>query len=136
MATSRSAAGIEAHYRSKVHYEAKDGKPRHAVVLRVFDGAPIPEYLRALAPADADEKLLLVIAGTSKEPRPHGTEKHVCVKQGTRAWVALRLACTTWFKDSMLEVIPARAVTGVNGQAPPNVAQELEALIPIEGAKP
>jgi len=75
--------------------------------------------------------LLLVVAGTSKEARPHGAEKHVLVEERTRAWTALRLDCTTWFKDSMLEVIRASAVTRVNGQAPPNVAQELEGLIPV-----
>lgn len=133
MATSRSQPTSEAGYRSKILFRAKDGKTRHGVVLRVIDGRPLPPYLRLLAPTDLPQgALLLVVAGTSQEPRPHGVERHVCVKERSRECNSLRLDCTTWFKSNMLEVIPRSRVIRVDGQAPPNLAQQLEGLIPMD----
>lgn len=116
---------------SKILYGAVDGKSRHGIVLELHSSA-VPQHLMHLAKTIATDGVthLLVIAGTSKVPLPHRSERFVRVAEKTRPYVALRLEQTTYFKENMIEVIPITAVTRVDGSAPPMILIELDGLIP------
>lgn len=107
---------------SCVRFVARDGKERRGVVLRVHPLGSNPV---------AREEELLVVAGTSVEPLARHGEQYVKVEPRTPGGTVLRLDTITWFKSSMIEVIPRSKARGTGQRVPPGLLHKLEGLIPF-----